>query len=671
MSMSLNPLFLTWENALTELATSGRLLTAAEDALQLETIPDPLTELIKQWQTGDFSQLPAVELLSYESMSGAMGAYASSGETIYLNQDWLATASEEDALAVLMEELGHHLDHVANERDTLGDEGAIFASLLQGEGLRDELREEDDRATLNLDGELVTVEQAEFEVTTAEDGSVSGTLRGEIVRANAIPGTDTITFDGSLAGETILLNEALNITDSLIIEASETGGMTIDAQGNSRVFLIDDGNSQNSIRVSMDGLTIIGGNTEDGAGIFNRETVNLTNTTISGNSASDDGGGIFNEGTVNLTNTTISGNSASDDGGGIWSRETINLTNSIIANSTGGGDVYNYYGRPDVNTYGANIVEDGSVRGAVQIDPNLSPLQDNGGGTLTHIPLEGSLAIDLGDNSVLPADTQDIDGDGDVEEPLPFDQRGLNRVIGDAVDLGAVETGNNGGGGNQAPVAEDDTASTGSNTALSQNVLSNDSDAEGDSLTVSAVNGEESNVGTEFELPSGALLTLNADGSFEYDPNNAFDNLAEGETTTDRFSYTVSDGNDGTDTANVAIDITGVPVPSFNLDVDNNGVADPFTDGLTIFRFLGGLNPETYELASDADRSVTAVQEFLFGGETFLDVDNNGVADPFTDGLTIFRFLGGLNPETYELASDADRSVAEIQEFLQPFLDAV
>ncbi|WP_232225067.1 Ig-like domain-containing protein [Dactylococcopsis salina] len=639
---------------------------AEDDTTTMETLQETLL-------SGGFFNGIEVAVLPSETLQGALGAYAATTNTIYLSQG-LLESSLEAATAVLLEETGHAIDAALNLTDSLGDEGAIFASLLQGEGLRDELREEDDRATLNLDGELVTVEQAEFEVTTAEDIPVDGSLRGAIVRANAIPGTDTITFDGSLAGETILLNEALSITDSLIIEASETGGMTIDAQGNSRVFLIDDGNSENAIQVSMDGLTITGGNTEDnGAGIWNRETLNLTNTTISGNSASGYGGGIHNRSsTVNLTNSTISGNSASY-GVGIYNTGdtgTVNLTNSIIANSTGGGDVYNSY-YSGVNTYGTNIVEDGSVRGAINLDPNLSPLQDNGGGTLTHIPLEGSLAIDLGDNSVLPADTQDIDGDGDVEEPLPFDQRGLNRVIGDAVDLGAVETGNNGGSGNQAPVAEDDTASTGSNTALNQNVLSNDSDAEGDSLTVSAVNGEESNVGSELTLASGALLTLNADGSFEYDPNNAFDNLAEGETTTDRFSYTVSDGNDGTDTANVAIDITGVPVPSFNLDVDNNGVADPFTDGLTIFRFLGGLNPETYELASDADRSVTAVQEFLFGGETFLDVDNNGVADPFTDGLTIFRFLGGLNPETYELASDADRSVAEIQEFLQPFLDAV
>ncbi|AFZ51398.1 Ig-like domain-containing protein [Dactylococcopsis salina] len=169
MFISPDYLLPNWQNALTELASSGRLLTAAQEALQLETIPDSLAELIKQWQTGDFSQLPTVEVLSNESISGAMGAYASSLETIYLNEDWLATASEEDALAVLMEELGHHLDNVVNEKDATGDEGAIFASLLQGKGFGDQVREEDDRATLEINGESVTVEQADNAPPIVED----------------------------------------------------------------------------------------------------------------------------------------------------------------------------------------------------------------------------------------------------------------------------------------------------------------------------------------------------------------------------------------------------------------------------------------------------------------------------------------------------------------------
>ena len=51
-------------------------------------------------------------------MNGAMGAYAISTGTIYLNADGLATASEDEAIAVLSEELGHHLDGLLNAVDT-------------------------------------------------------------------------------------------------------------------------------------------------------------------------------------------------------------------------------------------------------------------------------------------------------------------------------------------------------------------------------------------------------------------------------------------------------------------------------------------------------------------------------------------------------------------------
>ena len=63
-------------------------------------------------------------------MPGAAGAYAASSGTIYLNRDWLRTATEEAALAVLTEEFGHHLDALFNAVDTPGDEGALFRQLL-------------------------------------------------------------------------------------------------------------------------------------------------------------------------------------------------------------------------------------------------------------------------------------------------------------------------------------------------------------------------------------------------------------------------------------------------------------------------------------------------------------------------------------------------------------
>jgi Ca2+-binding RTX toxin-like protein len=84
-----------------------------------------------------------------------------------------------------------------------------------------------------------------------------------------------------------------------------------------------------------------------------------------------------------------------------------------------------------------------------------------------------------------------------------------------------------------------------------------DSDPDGPALSIIAVNGVSAAVGTQITLTSGALLTINADGSFHYDPNHAFDTLAapgsgaSDTMATDTFSYTVDGG--GVETATVTV----------------------------------------------------------------------------------------------------------------------
>ncbi len=102
----------------------------------------------------------------------------------------------------------------------------------------------------------------------------------------------------------------------------------------------------------------------------------------------------------------------------------------------------------------------------------------------------------------------------------------------------AITTGS-GGSSNAAPVANNDTATTNQDTAVViSNVLANDSDADGDTLSVTG-NGNASN-GT----------VVRNGNSFTYTPNAGY-------TGSDSFTYTISDGNGGTSTATVNVTVNG------------------------------------------------------------------------------------------------------------------
>jgi|GEM_PF-903662 len=114
-------------------------------------------------------------------------------------------------------------------------------------------------------------------------------------------------------------------------------------------------------------------------------------------------------------------------------------------------------------------------------------------------------------------------------------------------------------GVNDDPNAVADVNATDEQTVVSGNVLDNDSDIDRlDSISVSSVNGDEANVGMTTMLTSGALLSMNADGSYDYDPNGAFDTLNDGQIAQDSFSYEIIDDHGAVSTATVTIDIDGI-----------------------------------------------------------------------------------------------------------------
>jgi hypothetical protein len=126
---------------------------------------------------------------------------------------------------------------------------------------------------------------------------------------------------------------------------------------------------------------------------------------------------------------------------------------------------------------------------------------------------------------------------------------------------------------NDAPTANDDTGTADEDSPLIvgsvPGVTANDTDIDGPGLSVTGV-GDGGTIGTPFALPSGALLTLNADGSYVYNPNGKFEALRPMQIGSDSFTYTISDGAGGSDTATVTITINGAnEVPVAAADVYN------------------------------------------------------------------------------------------------------
>ncbi|MET1491998.1 VCBS domain-containing protein, partial [Uliginosibacterium paludis] len=113
-----------------------------------------------------------------------------------------------------------------------------------------------------------------------------------------------------------------------------------------------------------------------------------------------------------------------------------------------------------------------------------------------------------------------------------------------------------------APVSANDTASVVEDSGsyvVSGNVMSNDSDPDGDAITVTAVNRQSALLGTDVAGLYG-YFHINADGSYTYtltNDNAQVNALNSSQTLTDTVSYTIADANGGTSTSTLTVTIVG------------------------------------------------------------------------------------------------------------------
>ncbi len=210
---------------------------------------------------------------------------------------------------------------------------------------------------------------------------------------------------------------------------------------------------------------------------------------------------------------------------------------------------------------------------------------------------------------------------------------------------------------NPKPTAlnDDNTVSEGTDLTVNaaNGVLSNDSDPDSDPLTVSAINGNTALVGAPIGGSSGGLFTVNADGSYSFDDNGAFENLQSGESRTTTITYTISDGNGGVATAELTVTVNGTndapvstPLPPVTT-VDNApltlNAASSFTDvdedtltfsatglpvGLTI-------NPVTGVISGTIDKAASQGGTGGVYTVTILGDDGNGGVTPVVLTITV------------------------------------
>lgn len=531
----------------------------------------------------------------------------------------------------------------------------------------------------------------------------NGTITEDNVDALYTPeGADSNLYNGTINGGAINIDFDASATfiNSIIADSKTT---------------VQGGGINNSGTLTLDKTIVSGHNSGDNAGgIYNTGTLTIRNSAIINNladAAAPDiieggGGGVLNEAgaTLIMVNSTVSGNKSAsgtnqdgpgDGGGGILSRGITRIINSTIVNNSAqvGSGIYsetttantilyntivgNNNGSPDLDGFfdsrsAFNLVSNANgsildaskgniVGGATtqRIDLLIGPLQDNGGATLTHALLSGSLAIDAGDNSM-------VDFTLFFPDTPALDQRGLQRIAGEIIDIGAYEFGatavtiiptidtNNLDNDDNSlidPIVTEDNTTEPTDTIVIEDNTTDNTDTENNGLidTIVTEDNTTDNTGTE---DNGLIDPIIAE-------NNIIDTADSQEDDSllsspiYRFQNTSVQGTylySGTEEAqSIRSNFSNFSDEGFAFNVSDV----PADDLIAIYRFQNTSKPGTYLFAGEEER-----QSILRNNRNFVD---EGVAfyvygADANKGDDIYRFQSVSNSGTYLFVGEAEKN---------------
>ncbi|MGZ8284932.1 MAG: beta strand repeat-containing protein [Allosphingosinicella sp.] len=476
------------------------------------------------------------------------------------------------------------------------------------------------------------------------------------------PGTD---FDHLDTGESAVVVVSYTITDEHGAASSSTVTVTVNGANDAPVA------NDDAASTTEDG--IVAGNVLANDTDVDGETLTVTNP------------GVY-VGAYGILTLAADGSYTYAPGAaaqGLDDGETVNDVFSYTASDGTASDtaaltvtVNGANDAPVANDDSASTNEDGSASGNV-----LANDTDVDGETLTvtnpgvYVGANGTLTLNAdGSYIYVPgAAAQGLD-DGETVQDV-FAYTASDGTVSDSATLTVTVN-----GANDAPVANDDVASMDEDTAVSGNVLANDTDVDVEALTVTSPGVYVGSYGT---------LTLAADGSYTYTPNAAAQGLDDGETANDVFNYTASDGT-ASDTATLTVTVDGAnDAPVANDDaastdedtaVSGNVLTnDTDVDGEALTVTDPGIHVGTYgtlTLAADGSYTYTpnAAAQALNDGDTVQDVFSYTASDgTASDTATLTVTVNGANdgPQTVWYIDNSAVGSTNVGTQANPFMSIV
>ncbi|HIF9229086.1 TPA: tandem-95 repeat protein, partial [Photobacterium damselae] len=451
-------------------------------------------------------------------------------------------------------------------------------------------------------------------VTPANDAPVGEDVTAETQEDTAVTGQLTAT---DVDGDNLTFKPGTN---------PENGQVTVNADGSWEYVPNPDFNGEDSFTVVVD----------DGNGGTDTITVTVNVTPVNDAPVGEDVSAETQEETVvtgQLTATDV-------DGDNLTFKPGTNPENGSVTINADGS--WEYVPNPDFNGEDSFtvVVDDGNGgTDTITVTVNVTPVNDAPVGedvsaeTQEDTAVTGQLtATDVdGDNLTFKPGSDPTNGQVTVNPDGSWEYVPNPDFNGEDSFTVVVDDGNGGTDTitvtvnvtpvNDAPVGEDVSAETQEDTAVTGQLTATDVD--GDNLTFKP--------GTN---PENGQVTVNADGSWEYVPNTDFN----GE---DSFTVVVDDGNGGTDTITVTVNVTPVNDAPVGEDVsaetqEETAVTGQLTatdvdgDNLT---FKPGTNPENGSVTVNPDGSWEYVPNTDFNGEDSFTVvvdDGNGGTDTIT-----------------------------------------